>query len=137
GGLSLLTSALAPGGIGERWHEAPLAGLVPMLHPVWMRLPLAVALLAAAGLMLGQTTRAGMWGVESALVRLAERGTVSARLKEQDRRFGTFASAIDAAVRASAFAIVVGGGSVAWLGCAYATAVLWTLALQAATLLRL
>ena len=31
---------------------------------------------------------------------------------------------------ASAFAIVVSGASVTWLGCAYATAVLWTLLLQ-------
>jgi magnesium transporter len=137
GGLSLLASAIVPAGGAAPSLTAPLADLARNLDPAWMRTPLTLAVIFAAALMLGQTTRGGMWGAEAALVRLAERGTVSERLKRQHPRFGTFATAIDAAVLASALAIVVSGASVTSLGCAYATAVLWTLVLQSAALLRL
>ncbi|HEX9365265.1 MAG TPA: magnesium transporter [Vicinamibacterales bacterium] len=137
GGLALLGAALVPAGADPRWASAPLAGLTQFLAPSWIHAPMAVAIVVAAGLMLGQTTRAGIWGAESALVRLAQRGTISDRLKLQHPRFGTFASAVDTAVLASALAIVVSGAGVTWLACAYATAVLWTLALQAAALTRL
>ena len=136
-GLALLAAALIPPGADPRWARAPLAGLTQFLAPSWIHAPLAAAVVLAAGLMLGQTVRAGIWGAESALVRLAQRGTIADRLKDQHPRFGTFASAIDTAVLASAFAIVASGAGVTWLACAYATAVLWTLALQAAALARL
>jgi magnesium transporter len=137
GGLALLGAALVPAGADPRWASAPLAGLTQFLAPSWIHAPMAVAIVVAAGLMLGQTTRAGIWGAESALVRLAQRGTIADRLKLQHPRFGTFASAVDTAVLASALAIVVSGAGVTWLACAYATAVLWTLGLQAAALARL
>ena len=100
-------------------------------------MPLTMLVVAAAAVMLGQSARAGIWGAESALVRLAARGAVSERLQRQHPRFGTFASAIDTAVLGAAGIIVISGASVTWLGSAYATAVLWTLGLQSAALLRL
>jgi magnesium transporter len=137
GGLALYGAALVPAGADPRWASAPLAGLAHFLSPAWVHAPMAAAIVLAAGLMLGQTTRAGMWGAESALIRLSQRGTIGDRLKLQHPRFGTFASAIDTAVLASALAIVISGAGVTWLACAYATAVLWTLGLQAAALARL
>jgi magnesium transporter len=92
---------------------------------------------AAAALMLAQTTRAGLWGVETAVVRLAERGTLTERFGARHGRFGTFVYAIDAAGMAVALAIVLSGANVVWLGSAYAVAVLWTLSLQATALVRL
>jgi len=137
GGLSLLCSALAPIEIAGSSLTAPLTDLARAIDPGWLRGPLTIAVLMAAALMLGQTTRAGMWGAEAALVRLAERGTISDRWKRQHPRFGTYASAIDTVVLGSAVAIVLSGASVTSLGCAYGTAVLWTLLLQSAVLLRL
>ena len=137
GGLALLAAALVPLGADPRWDGAPLAGLAQFLAPSWIHTPLTAAIVIAAGLMLAQTTRAGIWGAEAAIVRLAQRGTIGDRLKQQHPRFGTYSAAIDSAALASALAIVVSGASVTWLGCAYATAVLWTLALQAAALARL
>ena len=136
-GLSLLFSALVPAGVGELWVNAPLAGLTQSLGPAWLRTPLAAAVVAAAALMLAQTTRAGLWGAETALVRLAERGMLAEQLRAQHRRFGTFAYAIDTAGTAAALAIVLSGASVVWLGCAYAVAVLWALSFQVTALLRL
>src|SRR4029078_10548734 len=83
---------------------------------------------------LGQTTRAEMWGAEAARVRLPALGTISDRWKRQHPRFGTYASAIDTVVLGSAVAIVLSGASVTSLGCAYGTAVLWTVLLQSAVL---
>src|SRR6185369_6229537 len=102
GGLALLAAGLVPAGADPRWARAPLAGLTQFLAPSWIHAPLAAAVVIAAALMLGQTVRAGIWGAESALVRLSQRGTISDRLKLQHPRFGTFASAIDTAVLASA-----------------------------------
>jgi magnesium transporter len=136
-GLSLLFSALVPAGVGELWVNAPLAGLTQSLGPTWLRTPLAAVVVAAAALMLGQTTRAGLWGAETALVRLAERGMLAERLRAHHRRFGTYAYAIDTAGTAAALAIVLSGASVVWLGCAYAVAVLWTLSFQVMALVRL
>ncbi|HVD91020.1 MAG TPA: magnesium transporter [Vicinamibacterales bacterium] len=137
GGLALLLAALLPVTLEPRWANAPLAGLVHVLPPSWLHVPLSAAIVVAAALLLGQTGRAGIWGAESGLVRLADRGAISDRLKRQHPRFGTFVSAIDTAVVAVAFTIVVSGAGVTWLASAYAGAVLWTLVLQAAALLRL
>ena len=136
-GLALLASALLPQGADPRWASAPLAELAQTLTAGWMHTALTALVLVAAGLLLGQTTRAGIWGAESALVRLAERGAASETLRRQHPRFGTFSVAIDTAVLASALAILVSGANVAWLGSAYAAAVLWTLGLHALALLRL
>ena len=137
GGLALLGAGLMPATIDPRWASAPLAGLANALAPGWIHTALTTAIVVAAGLLLAQTTRAGIWGAESALVRLAARGTVSDRLGAQHPRFGTFSTAIDTAVLASALAVVISGANVAWLASAYASAVLWTLVLQSAALLRL
>jgi magnesium transporter len=137
GGLTLLGAALVPAAVDSRWASAPLAGLAQFLAPAWIHLPMAVAIVIAAGLLLTQTVRAGMWGAEAALIRLAQRGALADGLKRQHPRFGTYASAIDTAVLASGFAVVISGANVTWLACAYATTVLWTLGLQAAVLTRL
>ena len=136
GGLSIAALALVPP--GHPWlSTAPLAALGQALGPSWLRMPLALIVIAAAALILGQTTRAGLWGAETALVRLAERTTISERLKQQHPRFGTFTYAIDVGVTIAALAIIVSGARVVWLASAYATAVLWTLMFQTAGLARL
>ena len=136
-GLAILSSGLAPQGSGGAWAGAPLAGLAQSLHPAWARLPLTLAIVAAAALLLGQSVRAGIWGAESALVSLARRGLAAERMGEQHPRFGTYATAIDASVMFAALAVIAAGASLTWLGGAYATAVLWTLALETAVLRRL
>ena len=135
--LGLFAAALIPAHLDAVWADAPLAGLAQHLGPVWIRVPMTVAVVAAAALMLGQTVRAGIWGAEAALVRLAEQETVADRLRQPDPRFGTYAAAIDTAVLAGAMTIVVSAASVTWLCAAYATAVLWTLVFQITALLRL
>ena len=134
GGLSLLYAALAP---GPAWANVPLAGLAQQLHPAWLRPWVVVIIAGAAALLLGQTTRAALWGSEAALVRLAERGAVPERLKGREQRFGTHASAIDTAVVTAALIVLVSGANVAWLTSAYAMAVSCTLVLQALSLARL
>jgi magnesium transporter len=136
-GFAILSSGLAPQGGGGAWASAPLAGLAQAIEPAWARLPLTIAVVVAAALLLGQSVRAGIWGAESVLVSLSGRGLVAERMGAQHPRFGTYATAIDASVMASALAVVSAGASVTWLGCAYATAVLWTLALETAVLRRL
>jgi magnesium transporter len=136
-GLAILSSGLAPQGAAGAWVSAPLAGLAQSLEPSWTRLPLTLAVVVAGALLLGQSVRAGIWGAESALVSLAGRGLVAGRMGAQHPRFGTYTTAIDAAVMAAAIAILSAGASVTWLGCAYATTVLWTLALETAVLRRL
>jgi len=136
-GLVILSSGLAPQGGGGAWVSAPLAGLAQALEPTWIRLPLTCLVVAASGLLLSQSLRAGIWGAESVLVSLAGRGLIAERMGAQHPRFGTNATAIDASVMAAALAVIAGGASLTWLGCAYATAVLWTLALETAVLRRL
>ena len=136
-GLAILASGLAPQGGAGFWSGAPLAALAQAIEPAPLRLPLTIAVVTAAALLLGQSVRAGIWGAESALVSLAGRGLIAERMGAQHPRFGTFSGAIDSAVMAAAVALVAGGASLNWLGCAYATAVLWTLALEAAALRRL
>ena len=133
-GLPILASGLAPQGGAGFWSAAPLAALAQAIEPAALRLPLTIAVVIAAGLLLGQSVRAGIWGAETALVSLAGRGLVSERMAAQHPRFGTFATAIDSAVMAAAVALLAGGASLTWLGCAYAMTVLWTLALEVAAL---
>jgi magnesium transporter len=137
GGFAVLASGLAPQGAPGPWATAPLAGLAQAVHPSWARLPLTLAVVAAAALLLGQSVRAGIWGAESALVALAGRGMIAERMRVQDARVGTYAGAIDAAVMAVALTMIAGSASLTWLACAYATVVLWTLAIEIAVLRRL
>ena len=136
-GLSLLCAGLIPAAIQGQWMSAPLAGLTQSLHPLWIRTPLTLAVLVAAGLMLAQTGRAGFWGAETALVRLSEDGVLPEWLRQQDPRFGTNAAAVDTIGMAAAVAVMASGASVGWLASAYAAAVVWTLLTQTATVARL
>jgi magnesium transporter len=135
-GLSLLSAGLLPASGDPRWAGAPLAGLTLVLDPAWLRTPLAMVVVGAAALVLGQTTRAGLWGAEAALLRLSERGAVSDVLQRQHPRYGTNASAIDTVAMIAALAIMISGTSIVWLGTAYAAAVVWTLLIQTATVAR-
>jgi hypothetical protein len=69
--LGFVAFALTPPAAGTAWTNAPLAALAQALGPPWIRWLMTVAVVAAAGLLLGQTARAGIWGAESTLVRLA------------------------------------------------------------------
>jgi magnesium transporter len=135
GGLSLASLAIVPT-INPRWSSTPLALMAHAIGPHWLHALLTIAVAAAALLLLGQTARAGLWGAEGALVRLSERGTISADLQRVDPRSGTYAAAIDVATLASAAAVIVTGSSVTWLASAYGAAVIWTLLFQSMALAR-
>jgi magnesium transporter len=136
--LSLLYVALVPVTADPRWVDAPLFALaLNVAGPMWLRGLLALAVVIAAALLLGQATRAALWGAESVLARLAERDVLALIFRARDPRFGRYAAAIDTVVVASAAAIVMSGASTAWLGSAYALSVLTTFVLQIAALSRL
>jgi magnesium transporter len=136
--LSFLCVALVPVAADPRWVDAPLIALaLNVAGPPWVRALLAVVVALAAALLLGQATRAALWGAESVLARLAERDVLALIFRARDPRFGRYAAAIDTVVVATAAAIVMSSGSGAWLGSAYALSVLTTFVLQIAALLRL
>ena len=136
-GLSFLLAGFADDASRLQWTTAPLEYLASVVGPHWLAVVLRPAVLAAAALLLGQTGRAGMWGAESALLRLAERGAISSRFQEQDPNFGRYQAAINTVVASVAVAVLLSGASIAWLATAYATVMLWTLAIHAAALGRL
>ncbi len=136
-GLSFALAAFADDATRVQWTAAPLEWLAFAVMPHWGGLILRLFIVVASALLLGQTGRAGMWGAEAALLRLAERGAIPARFQEQDARFGRYQTAINAIVVAIAVAVLLSGARIAWLATAYATAMLWTLAIQTAALGRL
>jgi magnesium transporter len=136
-GLSFLLAAFADEASRLQWTAAPLEFLATVVGPHWLRVVLRPVVVLASALLLGQTARAGMWGAESALLRLAERGAISDRFLEQDALFARYRTAINAVVAAVAIAVLLSGASIGWLATAYATAMLWTLAIHAAALGRL
>ncbi|HWT44725.1 MAG TPA: magnesium transporter [Vicinamibacterales bacterium] len=136
-GLSFLLAAFADEASHLQWTAAPLEFLTTVVGPHWLAFLLRPVVVVASALLLGQTGRAGMWGAEAALLRLAERGAISPRFQEQDPRFGRYQTAINAVVVAVAVAVLLSGASITWLATAYATTMLWTLAVQAAALGRL
>ncbi|HEX5475336.1 MAG TPA: magnesium transporter [Vicinamibacterales bacterium] len=136
--LSFLYAALVPGRVDALWQDAPLAGIARALAgPVWLQAILAGVIAVAAVLMLGQTARAGLWGAEGTLSRLAERGGLTDAFRQIHPGLGTQARAIDSAGLATAVIILASGASVGWLARAYGAAVLWTLAFQSVVLIRL
>ncbi len=136
--LSFLYIALVPATPDPRWIDAPLIALaLNVMGPPWLRGVLALGIVVAAALLLGQATRAALWGAESALARLAERNVLTVIFRARDPRFGQYAAAIDTVVVTTAAAVVMSGSSRAWLGSAYALAVVTTFVLQIAALLRL
>jgi magnesium transporter len=136
-GLAFALAAFADETTRVQWTAAPLEWLAFAVMPHWGGVILRLFVVIAAALLLGQTGRAGMWGAESALLRLAERGAIPSRFQEQDPRLGRFQTAINTVAVAVAVAVLLSSARVAWLATAYATAMLWTLAIQAAALARL
>ena len=74
---------------------------------------------------------------EQLLQRLSVEGTLSERLAFLHTRFGTPSRAIDVAVAATILVMFVSGGRVSWLAHAYAIAIVATLGLKIAALVRL
>jgi magnesium transporter len=136
-GLSFALAAFANDAARVQWTAAPLDWLAFAVMPHGLGLVFRLLVVMAAALLLGQTGRAGMWGAESSLLRLAERGAIPSRFQEQDPRLGRFQTAINTVTIAVTVAILLSGARISWLATAYATVMLWTLAIQAAALARL
>ena len=115
-----------------------MAGLAQHLAaPRWLRDVLAIGLVIAAVLMLVPAAHAALGDAEQMLEGLSTQGILPEGLAALHSRFGTPARAIDVAAAATILIILAGSGRVEWLGRAYAIAVAASVALKAATLLRL
>ena len=129
---------LVPGSDQAVWNNAPLAGLAQHLAgPSWARDLVAVALVGAAVLLLLPATHVALSDAEQLLQRLSVEGALSERLVFLHTRFGTPSRAIDVAAAATILVMLVSSGRVGWLAHAYAMAIVATLALKIAALVRL
>ncbi len=136
--LAFLYVALVPAADDVRWIDAPLLAVAfNVAAPAWLNTLLALAVVTAAALLLGQAARAALWGAESAVARLADRKVLSVLFRTRDPKFGRHAAAIDSVAIAVAAAVVMSGASPAWLTSAYALSVIATFVLQIVALLRL
>ncbi len=135
---AFLFIVLVPSGDQPLWTNAPLAGLSHQLAgPAWATDFMALALIAAAVLLLLPAANLAMTDAEQQLQRLSVEGAVSERLAFLHTRFGTPSRAIDVAVAATMLVMFVSGGRVQWLAHAYAVAIVTTLSLKIAALIRL
>ena len=135
---TFLFALLIPATEQAAWIAAPMAGLAQHLAaPRWLRDVLAIGLVIAAVLMLVPAAHAALGDAEQLLEGLSTQGILPEGLAALHSRFGTPARAIDVAAAATILIILAGSGRVEWLGRAYAIAVAASVALKAATLLRL
>ena len=135
---TFLFALLIPAAEQGAWVTAPMAGLAQHLAaPLWLRDVLAIGLVIAAVLMLVPAAHAALGDAEHMLEGLSTQGILPEGLAALHSRFGTPARAIDVAAAATILIILAGSGRVEWLGRAYAVAVAASVALKAATLLRL
>ncbi len=129
---------LVPAADQALWTNSPLAGLAQHLAgPAWARDVVAVALVGAAALLLVPAAHLALGDAEQLLQRLSVEGALSERLAFLHSRFGTPSRAIDVAAAATILVMFVSGGRVTWLAHAYAVAIVATLALKIAALVRL
>ncbi len=129
---------LVPAADVALWTNAPLAGLAQHLAgPVWVKDLIAVALIGAAALLLVPAAHLALGDAEQLLHRLSIEGTLSERLAFLHTKFGTPSRAIDVAVAATILVMFVSAGRVSWLAHAYAIAIVATLGLKIAALVRL
>ena len=129
---------LVPAADQTLWTNAPLAGLAQHLAgPAWARDIIAVALVGAAVLLLLPAAHFALSDAEQLLQRLSIEGSLSERLAFLHTKFGTPSRAIDVAVAAAILVMFVSAGRVTWLAHAYAVAIVATLALKIAALVRL
>ena len=120
------------------WINAPLAGLAQHLAgSSWTRDVVAIALVGAAVLLLLPATQIALSDAEQLLQRLSVEGALSERLVFLHTRFGTPSGAIDVAAASTILVMLVSSGRVSWLAHAYAMAIVATLALKIAALVRL
>jgi magnesium transporter len=129
---------LVPAADQAVWSNAPLAGLAQHLAgPWWARDVVSVALVGAAVLLLVPATHLALSDAEQLLQRLSVEGALSERFVFLHTRFGTPSRAIDVAAAATILVMFISGGRVSWLAHAYAMAIVATLALKMAALVRL
>jgi magnesium transporter len=129
---------LVPAADQALWTNSPLAGLAQHLAgPAWARDIVAVALVGAAALLLVPAAHLALGDAEQLLQRLSVEGALSERLAFLHSRFGTPSRAIDVAAAATILVMFVSSGRVTWLAHAYAVAIIATLALKIAALVRL
>jgi magnesium transporter len=120
------------------WANAPLAGLAQHLGgPSPLRVLIAVGLAGAAATVLGAAVHTALADTERLLHRSSADGTLPSALASLHTRFGTPARAIDIAVAASVFVVLVSGSRVAWLSHAYAVVLAAELLMTMAALVRL
>ncbi len=142
-GLVTVSSAflfvlLVPAADQALWTNSPLAGLAQHLAgPAWARDIVAIALVGAAALLLVPAAHIALGDAEQLLQRLSVEGALSERLGFLHSKFGTPSRAIDVAAAATILVMFVSGGRVTWLAHAYAVAIVTTLALKIAALVRL
>ena len=129
---------LVPGADQALWTNAPLAGLAQHLAgPWWVRDVLSIALIGAAVLLLVPAVHLALSDAEQLLQRLSIEGALSEQFAFLHTKFGTPSRAIDVAVAATILVMFVSGGRVGWLAHAYAIAIIATLGLKTAALVRL
>ena len=129
---------LVPAADQAMWINAPLAGLAQHLAgSSWTRDVVAIALVGAAVLLLLPATQIALSDAEQLLQRLSVEGALSERLVFLHTRFGTPSRAIDVAAASTILVMLVSSGRVSWLAHAYAMAIVATLALKIAALVRL
>ena len=102
-----------------------------------MRDVLSIALIGAAVLLLVPAVHLALSDAEQLLQRLSIEGALSEQFAFLHTKFGTPSRAIDVAVAATILVMFVSGGRVGWLAHAYAIAIIATLGLKTAALVRL
>ncbi len=135
---TLLYVQLVPAGEQAISLSTPWAGIASHVGaPPWMRSLLGLVTAAAAVAMLAPAVHVALGDAESVLQRLTLEGTLSVGFAQLHRRFGTPVRVIDMTAAAVIAAIIATGGRVPWLGHAYAVAIVSTLVLTLAAVLRL
>jgi magnesium transporter len=136
-GVAFLLPALAPAGVREVWFDAPLTALLANLPgPGWIKVLMAIAGLAAIGLVLtGGVLRAAI-SVQNLLARLSEEGLLAGGIQALHTRFGTRSRLIDLAAVLQAGIVVMSAGQVSWLARMYAIGLASGALLKIATLIR-
>ncbi len=133
-----LVAAIVPAAARQTFTDTAIAGLaLHLAGPSWIRIVMAVAIAASAGLIMAAAARSALVGAQVAMTRLVDDGLLPPALRAPHPRFGTPWRMLDLVVAVQFAVVAFSGAHIGWLTRAFGIGIAVSAVLKTLAVIRL
>jgi len=133
-----LVAAIVPAAARQTFTDTAIAGLaLHLAGPSWIRIVMAVAIAAGAGLIMAAAVRSALVGAQVAMTRLVDDGLLPPALRAPHPRFGTPWRMLDLVVAVQLAIVALSGAHIGWLTRAFGIGIAVSAVLKTLAVIRL